>query len=124
MPLDLVDKVVIAQKFDISAWLVPTLNALVQREQMINMSDANRLGMDWVLKLAKVRETVAARTPQLRACTNCHHTGPPRCNSCSSVAANRCGSCSTYLPDTLTQAAGTGSKGDYTNDICKIFGLK
>ena len=123
MPLDLVDKVVIAQKFDISAWLVPTLNAMVQREQMINMSDANRLGMDWVLKLAKVRETVAARTPQLRTCTNCHHTGPPRCNSCNSITANRCGSCNTYLPDTLTQAAGTGNKGDYTNDICKIFGL-
>ena len=54
--LDLVDKVIIAQRFDISAWLVPTLNALVQREEMINLSEANWLGMDWVLKLAKVRE--------------------------------------------------------------------
>ena len=115
--LDLVDKVIIAQRFDISAWLVPTLNALVQREEMINLSEANWLGMDWVLKLAKVRE-MGAFTPQHRTCKHCHHTGPPRCDSCSSTDADRCGSCSKKLPN-----PGTITKGDYSRGICEIFGL-
>ena len=114
--LDLVDKVIIAQRFDISAWLVPTLNALVQREEMINLSEANRLGMDWVLKLAKVREMGV--TPQHRTCKHCHHTGPPRCDSCSSTDADHCGSCSKKLPN-----PGTITKGDYSRGICEIFGL-
>ena len=129
MPLDLVDKLIIAQKFDISAWLVPTLNALVRRAEMIDMSEANRLGMDWVLKLAKVRETaretVATRpTSSLRTCTNCHYTGLPQCNNCGNTA-NCCGSCRNYLPETVTQSVpGAGTKGDYTKEICKIFGLQ
>ena len=53
MPLDLVDKLVIAQKFDISAWVRPTLVAfkLAYREETISLSEANQLG----LELAKLR---------------------------------------------------------------------
>ena len=56
MPLDLVDKLVIAQKFDISAWVMPTLVELSHRKEMVSFSEANQLGMKWVLELAKLRE--------------------------------------------------------------------
>ena len=124
MSMDWVDKVILAQRFDVSTWLVPTLNALAQREEIINLSEANRLGMDWVLKLAKVRERGVSSTPQYRTCTNCAYTGAPRCNSCSSTTANRCGSCSTQLPNSSAQnVPGAGTKSDYSKDIREVFGL-
>ena len=122
--MDWVDKVILAQRFDVSTWLVPTLNALAQREEIINLSEANRLGMDWVLKLAKVRERGVSSTPQYHTCTNCAYTGAPRCNSCSSTTADRCGSCSTQLPNSSAQnVPGAGTKSDYSKDIREVFGL-
>ena len=56
MPLDLVDKLVIARKFDISTWVKPTLAELAYRKEMVSFSEANQLGMKWVLELAKLRE--------------------------------------------------------------------
>ena len=56
MSLNLVDKLVIAQKFDISAWVKPTLAELARRKEMVSFSEANQLGMKWVLELAKLRE--------------------------------------------------------------------
>lgn len=56
MSLDLVDKLLIAQKYDISAWVKPTLSELALRKEMVSFSEANQLGMKWVLELAKFRE--------------------------------------------------------------------
>ena len=56
MQLNLVDKLVIAQKFDIPAWVTPTLVELAHRKEMVSFSEANQLGMKWVLELAKLRE--------------------------------------------------------------------
>ena len=64
LSLDAVDKIVMARKYDISPWLVPSLHALVQREKPLDLSEGNRLGLEWVLKVAEVREysaTVRAR---------------------------------------------------------------
>jgi hypothetical protein len=122
--MDLVDKIVIARRFDIPTWLVPTLNALIQRESPIGLSEGNRLGMEWVLKVAEVRERGATTATQNRECTSCHYTGPARCNSCNSKIANRCGSCSTYLPNATTMGErGARSDVDYSTDIRKVFGL-
>jgi len=122
--MDLVDKIVIARRFDIPTWLVPTLNALIQRESPVGLSEGNRLGMEWVLKVAEVRERGATIATQNRACTSCHYTGPARCNSCNSTTANRCGSCSTYLPNaTTTGKRGARSNVDYSTDIREVFGL-
>jgi hypothetical protein len=119
--MDLVDKIIIARRFDIPTWLVPTLNALIQRESPVGLSEGNRLGMEWVLKVAEVREICATTN---RACTNCSYTGPARCNNCSSTTANRCGSCSTYLPNaTTTEKRGARSNVDYSTDIRAVFGL-
>ena len=56
MQLDLVDKLVIAQKFDIPTWVKPTLVELARRKEMVSFSEAIQLGMKWVLELAKLRE--------------------------------------------------------------------
>ena len=104
--MDLVDKIVIARKFDIPTWLVPTLNALIQRESPVGLSEGNRLGMEWVLKVAEVRERGATTATQNRACSNC-------------------GSCSTYLSNATVTTGKRGAKSnvDYSTDIRAVFGL-
>ena len=124
LSMDLIDKINIARRFDISAWLVPTLNALVQREKPIDLLEGNRLGMEWVLKVAEVRERNDT-TPLERTCSNCSYKGAPRCNSCNSVTANRCGSCSTYLPAAPSNLGKRGARSDidFSNDIREVFGI-
>ena len=56
LSMDLVDKIVIARKFSVSSWLVPSLQALVQREKPLDLSEGNRLGLEWALKVAEIRE--------------------------------------------------------------------
>ena len=47
---DLVDKIVIARKSAVSSWLVPSLHALVQRGRPLDLSEGDRLGLEWALK--------------------------------------------------------------------------
>jgi hypothetical protein len=134
LSMDLVDKIVIARKFAVSSWLVPSINALVQREKPLDLSEGNRLGLEWALKVAEARECGATmvENPVYPTCQHCLHSGPPRCNSCYSTAFNRCGSCNQYLPTTPTNAASTskvGARGgrtsiDYSDKIREIFGLE
>ncbi|KDQ63981.1 hypothetical protein JAAARDRAFT_27659 [Jaapia argillacea MUCL 33604] len=56
--LDPVDKTVLARDYDIPGWLLLTFNAIAQRGRGLDMSDLERLGIDWVLRLARVRESV------------------------------------------------------------------
>ena len=49
-------RVAIAARFNITKWLLTGLNALAQREEPMNKDDVAILGIDYVLKLAKVRE--------------------------------------------------------------------
>ena len=66
LSMDLVDKIVVARKF-VSSWIVPSLNALVQREKPLSLSEGYRLGLEYALKVAEVREygTLLSSTPQL-----------------------------------------------------------
>lgn len=125
LSMDLVDKIIIARRFDVSTWLVPTLNALVQREKPIDLLEGNRLGMEWVLKVAEVREYDATTTPQERTCSHCRHKGPARCNSCNSTIANRCASCNTHFPAATSNAGKRGGRSnvDYSDNIREVFGL-
>jgi len=127
LSMDLVEKIVIARKFDVSSWLVPSLNALVQREKPVDLLEGNRLGMEWVLKVAEVRECDASATPQAPSCQNCSYKGPPRCNSCSSTTFNRCGSCNTYITIAAKAVSNVGGRGsrsaDYSEKIREVFGL-
>ena len=76
---DLVDKIVIARKFDVSTWLVPSLHALVQREKPLDLSEGNRLGLEWALKVAEVREYAVTYL----ACKYCSYSGPQySCSNC------------------------------------------
>lgn len=124
--MDLVDKIVIARRFDISAWLIPALNELVQREKPVDFLEGNRLGMEWVLKVAELRECDANTTAPQRRCQNCHHTGPPRCDSCHSTTANRCGSCNVQFGPASGTANTRGSRNDvdYSHKIREVFGLE
>lgn len=133
MDSDLVNKIVVARRFAISSWLVPSLNALVQREKPLDLLEGNRLGLEWVLKVAEARECGATlKNPENPTCLSCSRTGPPRCNSCSSTTFNRCSFCNQYINQTLTNAASTSkveARGsrisiDYSNKIREIFGLE
>ena len=76
--MDPVDKIVLARKCDVSPWLFPSLHALVQREKPLDLSEGNRLGLEWVLKVAEVREY----TPAYIKCRNCSYSGPSPCAAC------------------------------------------
>jgi hypothetical protein len=119
--MDLIDKINIARRFEILTWLVPALNALVQREKPIDLLEGNRLGMEWVLKVAEVRECNPAT--QERTCTHCSYKGSPRCNSCNSTTANRCGSCNTHLPAATIDLGKRGARSsiDFSKEIREVF---
>ena len=107
--MDPVDKIVMARKFDVSPWLVSSLLALVQREQPINLSEGTRLGLEWALKVAEVREYGAAAQP---ICQSCLYPGPH----------NNCGSCRRRLEE--GGRARASLRTDYDKKIRKMFGLE
>jgi hypothetical protein len=123
--MDLVDKIVITRKFNMSMWLVPALNALVQHEKSHDFLEGTRLGMDWVLKVVELRDGDSGMgTTTTCTCQYCNHTGPPCCNSCSSMTANRCGSCNTQLTAAMATSVGGNRRNVHHSDkIWKAFGL-
>ena len=60
-PMDPVDKIVIARKFDVSPWLVPSLSELAKREKPLDLLEGYRLGLEWTLKVAELREYACKR---------------------------------------------------------------
>ncbi|KAH7925678.1 hypothetical protein BV22DRAFT_1010702 [Leucogyrophana mollusca] len=56
MMMDPVDKICLANDYDVQQWLVPALDALATRKEPIGMKDAERLGMELTLKVAAIRE--------------------------------------------------------------------
>ena len=101
--MDPIDKIVIARKFDVSTWLVPSLDALVQREKPLDLSEGNRLGLEWALKVAEVREYGAVVK---YTCQDCSYNGPYYI----------CGNCH--------RRQDSKSSIDYDDKIRKIFGLE
>ena len=128
MDADPVYQIVVARKFDVPEWLVPSLNALVQREKPLDLSDGVRLGMEWALKVAEARECGAA--PGYPTCQYCPRA-TPICGSCySSITNPRCGSCRNWIPAPTTridtdeaEARGRRTNIDYSGKIREIFKL-
>ncbi|KAG6330947.1 hypothetical protein ID866_8140, partial [Astraeus odoratus] len=46
-----VDRVVLAQQYDIKDWLLPALNQLAQRVEPISLEEAGQIGVDFALKV-------------------------------------------------------------------------
>ena len=61
--MDPIDKYVLAKKYAVTEWLVPTLNELARREQPIGKEDVEKLGLDCALKVAEVRESLVLASP-------------------------------------------------------------
>ncbi|EIW80270.1 hypothetical protein CONPUDRAFT_57507, partial [Coniophora puteana RWD-64-598 SS2] len=55
------EKAGLALELDIKRWLVPSLEALARREEPLSRVEVERLGIEAVLKLAEVRESLIAR---------------------------------------------------------------
>jgi hypothetical protein len=54
--MDLLDKVVLAHKYGIKEWYLRTYIALVTRPASLTYEEGEKLGFDFALKIAKVRE--------------------------------------------------------------------
>ncbi|EIN06752.1 hypothetical protein PUNSTDRAFT_25128, partial [Punctularia strigosozonata HHB-11173 SS5] len=55
--IDAVRKVVLAKKFSVDQWLLPALNEIARRAKPIDVEDIEKLGLEYALKLAEVRES-------------------------------------------------------------------
>lgn len=53
-------RVALAIQFDLEEWLIPALSELAQRDEPMNMADVNVMGVEVVLKIARVRESKSA----------------------------------------------------------------
>jgi hypothetical protein len=127
LSMDLIDKIVIARKFAVSAWLVPSLHALVQREKPLDLSEGNRLGLEWALKVAEVREYGATTAVALPTCQSCSYTGTAICGSCHSPLSPANGSGkerSTSTKKKSKEAGGGRASIDYSDKIREIFELE
>lgn len=111
-----VDKILIAQKYGIYEWLMPVLNILVARRKMLNLFEANRLGMEWVLKLTEVRERVYME-PDLW-CYMCPNN--EGCESSVTVSYS-CECCEDDI--SVGKAQKALRQGDYSHIIRKVFDL-
>ncbi|KAJ3739171.1 hypothetical protein DFH05DRAFT_1453874 [Lentinula detonsa] len=54
--VDPLDKVVVARKYGVDSWLVPSFNALLRRSKPWDEQDVERLGLSTVLKLVELRD--------------------------------------------------------------------
>ncbi|KAJ3720794.1 hypothetical protein DFJ43DRAFT_970257, partial [Lentinula guzmanii] len=54
--VDPIDKVVVARKYGVNSWLVPSFDALLRRSQPWDEQDVERLGLSTVLKLVELRD--------------------------------------------------------------------
>jgi hypothetical protein len=74
--MDPAEKYLLARETDVDAWLLPSLRQLATREESLSMADFERLGIECVLKLARLRES---RTPALGTTRVCQ--APSRGNN-------------------------------------------
>ncbi|KAI0933356.1 hypothetical protein AcV5_005519 [Taiwanofungus camphoratus] len=99
---DPLQKVALAQRYWVDEWIISALNTLAQRESSVGVDDVAQLGLDWALKLARVRESFG--TDPERVFCNC------RCVECS-----YCDFRKSYPP--------SRSDYDFTDSIRAVFEL-
>ncbi|KDQ50884.1 hypothetical protein JAAARDRAFT_62915 [Jaapia argillacea MUCL 33604] len=140
--IGVVDKIALANKYQVTDWLLPALNALAQREDPIGEDDAGKLGISWALKMASVRECAVQSVVRQGGCGNCQYgtrcyycgftttanapvaaNGQQGCGNCSS--GTRCYNCGCNFVVTSTCNTGRGAKSevDFTERIKTVFGL-
>jgi hypothetical protein len=66
--MDPAEKYLLARETGVDAWLIPSLRQFATREDPLSMADYERLGIECVLKLARLRE---CRTPGLGTIRHC-----------------------------------------------------
>jgi hypothetical protein len=117
--LDLIEKLIIAVRFHIDAWVVDTLNALAKRDAPIGIADAERLlpvvGLEYVLKIGQVREDGTG--------VNASAVVPAHNYSCA--YCSRSYACNYANTSIITNASGQSrSQRDYTPVIRSVFGIQ
>jgi hypothetical protein len=151
LSLEPIDKLILAKKYHVDAWLVPVLQVLARREESLSLDEARRLtkvvGWEFVVHLGRVRETYST-TSGVRHCDlgwNCGYcstTFTARCYSHSStfkinpsstsVVTWPCNSCTTYYCHSHTNysfskpavpSVPARPDYDFTPAIRKEFGL-
>jgi len=58
LAMDPVDKLALALKYNINVWIKPALNDLAKRSRPMTKRDVDLLGLDVVLRIAEVRESI------------------------------------------------------------------
>jgi hypothetical protein len=78
---DSVDRLVLAVKYHIDEWVVDTMNKIAQREEPLDITDADRLlpvvGVDYLLKIARVREEAPTNVTTDNSACYCSNHGRP-----------------------------------------------
>jgi hypothetical protein len=148
--IDAVDKIILSKQHDVVAWLVPALNKLAQRDDLLTVGDAERLiqaaGLKFLMQLWHVRETYVTAAP---AATRDGNTSwdclSSTCNDFYCVSHSMhmhkpsltdtvtwpCGTCTTYgcgshwhdrRFDKFDQAS-TRAQYDFTSQIRKVYNI-
>ena len=52
-------KAALARDYHIEEWVLPALVELARRKEPMSLEEGNTLGMDWTVKMARVRESYA-----------------------------------------------------------------
>ncbi|EGN92772.1 hypothetical protein SERLA73DRAFT_116892 [Serpula lacrymans var. lacrymans S7.3] len=80
MPIECVEKAVLAMEYKVDSWLIPALNELAQRAESITVAEMGRLGPELTLKMAAVREGVRERKGPVK-----RSKGSDHCRNCGSA---------------------------------------
>jgi len=76
LDIQAVEKVRLARTCHVGRWMLPALNDLARREKAMGIEEVKKLGVDYVLKIAAVREglPVPASSDHRCYCTTCQST--------------------------------------------------
>ncbi|KAF9021719.1 hypothetical protein BDP27DRAFT_355934 [Rhodocollybia butyracea] len=59
--IDPVDKIIVANKYNVRAWLIPSFNSILQRSQSLTLHDLDRLGPQTFVRLVGIRDRTRDR---------------------------------------------------------------
>ncbi|EMD34251.1 hypothetical protein CERSUDRAFT_158602 [Gelatoporia subvermispora B] len=68
-----IQRIVLAQTYHVTEWLVPALNALARRAEPLQPADVEQIGVDYALKIAAVRESFGETTQCRCQCYSCYN---------------------------------------------------
>ncbi|CAE6424814.1 unnamed protein product [Rhizoctonia solani] len=112
--LDDADKIMFAREFDIKEWLAPAHIRLCKRDAVLSTEEANKLGVNSVLLIWRMREQHRNRSSTMTK-------GTYYCTNCSGMALNNyssstCGNCNATPSHLYWNGPGTMGSIISTND--------